>query len=70
MPRCTMHCRHTVVHSCVGSSVPLFLDSSVRQILHIFVSGEFQVPKVGQYAENGILVRYELVKFCYRAQFF
>ena len=49
MPRCTMHCRHTVVCSCVGSSV--------RQILHIFVSGELQVLKIGQYAKNDILVR-------------
>ena len=49
MPRCTIHRTHMVVRSCVGSSV--------RQILHIFVSGEFQVLKVGQYAKNGILVR-------------
>ena len=49
MPQCTMHRRHTVVRSCVGSSV--------RQILHIFVSGELQVLKVGQYAKNDILVR-------------
>ena len=41
MPRCTMHRRHTVVHSCVGSSV--------CQIVHIFMSGELQVLKVGQY---------------------
>ena len=57
MPRCTVHRRHTVVRSCVGSSVPRFLGSLVRQILHIFVSGEFQVLKVGQYAKNDILVR-------------
>ena len=44
MPRCTVHRRHTVVHLCVGLSV--------CQILHIFVSGEFQVLKVGQYAKN------------------
>ena len=42
MPRCTVHRRHTVVRSCVGFSV--------CQILHIFVSGEFQALKVGQYA--------------------
>ena len=46
MPRCMVHCRHTVVRSCVGFSV--------CQILHIFVSGEFQVLKVGQYAKNDI----------------
>ena len=57
MPRCTMHRRHTVVCSCVGPSVPWFFSSSVRQILHIFVSGELQVLKVGQYAKNDILVR-------------
>ena len=28
MPRCTMHCRHTVVRSCVGPSVPQFLGPS------------------------------------------
>ena len=54
MPQCTMHCRHTVVHSCAGLSVRRF---HVRQILHIFVSGECQVLKVGQYAKNDILVR-------------
>ena len=47
MPLCTMHRRHTVVR--------LFVGSSVRQILHIFVSGEFQVLKVGQYAKNDIV---------------
>ena len=65
MPRCTVHRRHTVVRSCVGSSVPQFLGFSVPrflgfsvcQILHIFVSGELQVLKVGQYAKNDILVR-------------
>ena len=57
MPRRTMHRRHTVVCSCVGSSVLRFLGSSVRQILHIFVSGELQVLKIGQYAKNDILVR-------------
>ena len=57
MPRCTMHRRHTVVRPCVGPSVPRFFGSSVRQILHIFVSGELQVLKVGQYAKNDILVR-------------
>ena len=62
MPRCTMHCRHMVVRSCVGPSV--------RQILHTFMSDELQVLKVGQYAKSDILVRKELVKFCYRAQFF
>ena len=51
MPRCTVHRRHTVVRSCVGSSVPWFLGFSVCQILHIFVSGELQVLKVGQYAK-------------------
>ena len=49
MPRCAMHHRHTVVCSCFGSSV--------RQILHIFMSGELQVLKIGQYAKNDILVR-------------
>ena len=49
MPRCTVHRRHTVVRSCVGLSV--------CQILHIFMSGELQVLKVGQYAKNDILVR-------------
>ena len=49
MPRCTVHRRHTVVRSCVGFSV--------CQILHIFVSDEFQVLKVGQYAKNDILAR-------------
>ena len=49
MPRCTMHRRHTVVRSCVGLSV--------CQILHIFMSGELQVLKVGQYAKNDSLVR-------------
>ena len=67
MPRCTMHRRHTVVRSCVGPSVPRFVGSSDFAYL---VSGEFQVLKVGQYAKNDILVRWELVKFCYRAQFF
>ena len=45
MPRCTMHRRHayTVVRWCAG---PL-----VCQILHIFMSGELQVLKVGQYAK-------------------
>ena len=57
MPRCTMHRRHTVVCSCVGPSVFRFVGSSVRQILHIFVSGELQVLKVGQYAKNDIIVR-------------
>ena len=54
MPRCTMHHRHMVVRSCVGPSVLRFVSSSVRQILHIFVSSELQVLKVGQ---NDILVR-------------
>ena len=54
MPRCMMHRRHTVVHSCVGSSVCQFVSLSVRQILHIFMSGELEVLKVGQ---NDILVR-------------
>ena len=49
MPQCTMHRTHTVVRSCVG---PLVL-----QILHIFMSSELQVLKVGQYAEYDILVR-------------
>ena len=62
MPWCTVHHRHTVVRSCVGFSV--------CQILHILVSGELQVLKVGQYAKNDILVKQELVKFCYGAQFF
>ena len=44
MPRCTVHHRHTVVCSCVSFSV--------CQILHTFVSDEFQVLKVGQYAKN------------------
>ena len=57
MPRCTVHRRHTVVRSCVGFSVSWFLGFSVCQILHIFVSDEFQVLKVGQYAKNDILVR-------------
>ena len=57
MPRCTVHRRHTVVRSCVGFSVPRFFGSLVCQVLHIFVSGEFQVLKVGQYAKNDILVR-------------
>ena len=59
MPRCTVHRRHTVpvVRSCVGLSVRWFLGFSVCQILHIFVSGELQVLKVGQYAKNDILVR-------------
>ena len=57
MPRCTVHRRHMVVRSCVGLSVPRFLGFSVCQILHIFVSGELQVLKVGQYAKNDILVR-------------
>ena len=57
MPRCTVHRRHTVVRSCVGFSVSRFLGFSVCQILHIFVSDEFQVLKVGQYAKNDILVR-------------
>ena len=57
MPQCTMHRRHMVVRSCVGSSVPLFVGLLVRQILHIFVSGELQVLKVGQYAKHDILVR-------------
>ena len=49
MPRCTVHRRHMVVRLCVGFSV--------CQILHIFVSDEFQVLKVGQCAKNDILVR-------------
>ena len=53
MPGCTMHRRHTVVSSCVGLSV--------RHILHIFMSSELQVLKVGQYAKNDILVRLEFV---------
>ena len=57
MPRCTVHRRHTVVRLCVGFSVCPFLGLSVCQILHIFVSGELQVLKVGQYAKNDILVR-------------
>ena len=57
MPRCTMHCRHTVVRSCVGLSVCRFIGLSVGQILHIFMSGELQVLKGGQYAKNDILVR-------------
>ena len=57
MPWCTVHRRHTVVRSCVGSSVCQFLGFSVCQILHTFVSGELQVLKVGQYAKNDILVR-------------
>ena len=57
MPRCTMHRRHTVVRSCVGLSVCRFIGLSVCQMLHIFMSGELQVLKVGQYAKNGILVR-------------
>ena len=44
MHRCMMHHRHTVVRLSVGSSV--------HQILHIFMSGEHQVLKVGQYAKN------------------
>ena len=39
MPRCTLHRRHTVVHSCVGLSV--------HQILNTLVSGELKVLKVG-----------------------
>ena len=57
MPRCMVHRRHTVVRSCVGLSVPRFLGFSVCQILRIFVSGELQVLKVGQYAKKDILVR-------------
>ena len=49
MPRCTMHRRVTVVRSCVGSSVRRFVGSTIHQILHIFVSAELQVLKVGQY---------------------
>ena len=49
MPRCTVHPWHTVVRSCASLSV--------HQILHIFVSGELQALKVGQYAKKGILVR-------------
>ena len=33
MPRCTVHRRHTVVRSCVGSSVPRFLGFSVSRFL-------------------------------------
>ena len=54
MPRCMMHRRHTVVRLCVGSAVPRLLCSLVCQILHIFVSGELQVLKIGQYAKNDI----------------
>ena len=43
MPRCMVHRRHRVVRLCVGLSV--------RQILHIFVSGELKALKVGQYAK-------------------
>ena len=50
MPQCTVNCRHTVVSSCVRGF-------SICQILHIFLSSEFQVLKVGQYAKNDILVR-------------
>ena len=57
MPRCTVHRRHTVVRSCVGPSVRRFVGSSVRQILHIFVSAELEVLKVGQHAKRDILVR-------------
>ena len=54
MPRCTMHRRHTVVCLCVGSSV--------RQILHIFVSSELQVLKIGQYAKNDIISKIGISK--------
>ena len=54
MPRRTIHRRHMVVRSCVGLSVCWFVGLSVCQILHIFVSGELQVLKVGQYAKNDI----------------
>ena len=48
------------LEACVSPSVCRFVGSSIRQILHIFVSGALQVLKVGQYAK---LVRYELVNF-------
>ena len=48
MPRCTVHCRHTVVRSSVGLSV--------CQILHISISGEVEVLKVGQCAKSEILI--------------
>ena len=52
MPQCMMHCRCTVVHSCVG-----------LWVLHIYVSGKLRVLKVGQHAKSDILARKKLVKF-------
>ena len=53
MPRCIVRRRHTVVRSFVGPfgvSVHRFVRSC------IFMSGELQVLKVGQYAKSDILV--------------